>query len=101
MRARASLLACAALALLGACGPPDRAGLPPLAAVDLPPAPQLIATERFRAARETAGPGAEQLAARTEALAARAAALRARAAQAGPVLDPGMRARLDAARAEP
>ena len=88
----------AALFVLVACGAPNEALVPTSAEARAAPPPRLAETARFDAALAGAGPDAERLGAGATALAARAEALHARAgALAGPVVDPRVRPRLDAA----
>jgi hypothetical protein len=101
-RPRGAALVAALLAGLApaACAPPPEAIDEPSERVLALPPPQLVPTQRFEAALDAAGPDAERIGAGSEALGARAEALRARAQGiAGPVIDPGARARLEAAAA--
>ena len=90
----------AALLVLVACGAPREALVPTSEEARAAPPPYLAETARFDAA--LADPDAERLGADATALAARADALQARAgALAGPVVDPEVRPRLEAATATP
>jgi len=90
----------AALLLLAACGPPEEAAVPISAEARAAPPPRLTETARFDDALAGAGPDAERLAADSATFAARAEALRARVgALSGPVVDPAVRPRLEAATA--
>jgi len=80
------------------CGVPDEARVPLSAEARGAPPPLLGPTARFDAALAAATPDAKRLEADAAALAARAEALRARAAGlSGPVVDPAVRPRLEAA----
>lgn len=91
--------AAALLLLLAGCDLPHGPEFEPSPAVRAAPPPELIETERFRAALAGAPDAAARLEADSETLAARAEALRARgAALDAPVLAPDERARLEDAR---
>ena len=95
IRALSSL---AALLLLAGCGAPEEALAPISEGARAAPPPSLVETARFDDARAAAGPDAERLGTDAATLAGRAEALRARAAGlSGPVVDPAVRPRLDAA----
>jgi len=92
----------AALLVLVACGAPREALVPTSEEARAAPPPHLAETARFDAALAGASPDAERLGADATALAARADALHARAgALAGPVVDPQVRPRLEAATTTP
>jgi hypothetical protein len=85
------------LAATAACAPSE-ALVPISDSARAAPPPRLAETARFDAALAGAGPDAERLQADADTLAARAAALRARAAALqAPVIDPGVRPRLESA----
>jgi len=87
----------AALALL-ACAPPEAGGGPVSEAARTGPPPRLGETAAFDAALASADPDARRLEAGAADLSARAEALRARAAALqAPVVDPGVRPRLEPA----
>ncbi len=90
----------AILLALAACGAPDAARVPISEEARAAPLPMLGPTAGFDSARADAGPAADQLRTDAATLAARAEALRARAGGlAGPVVDPAVRPRLEAATA--
>lgn len=93
-----ALSSLAALVLFAGCGAPEEALVPISEDARAAPPPRLVETARFDDVRAAAGPDAERLRTDAATLAARAEALRARAAGlSGPIVDPAVRPRLDAA----
>jgi hypothetical protein len=90
----------AALALLAGCGAPEEALVPISDEARAAQPPRLLPTARFDDATASAGPDAERLGDEAASLSARAEALRRRSdALAGPLIDPAVRPRLEAATA--